>query len=130
MSNRKPNRERPGGSIHLTPRLRFRQVLAQGTIVEQKALLRGFIAGITITLSKDRGVITWYDLPASFSISGGRRQKLYRASFPGPTIRDGSTATAPAPGIDRIFRTLRFSSRLTITPNGTSGVIRCTRGAT
>jgi len=50
---------------------RFRQVLAQGAIVEQKELLRGFIAGITITPSKDRGIITWYDLSASFSISGG-----------------------------------------------------------
>jgi hypothetical protein len=52
--------------------------LAQGTIVEQKELLRGFIAGITITPSKDSGVITWYDLPASFKCSGWNRQKLYR----------------------------------------------------
>jgi site-specific DNA recombinase len=57
---------------------RFRQVLARGTILEQKELVRGFIAGITITPSKDRGVITWYDLPASFKIRGGNRQKLYR----------------------------------------------------
>jgi len=32
---------------------RFRQVLAHGSIVEQKDLLRGFIAGIVITPSKD-----------------------------------------------------------------------------
>jgi site-specific DNA recombinase len=50
---------------------RIRDVLAHGTIVEQKELLRGFIAGITITPSKDRGVITWYDLPASLMFGGG-----------------------------------------------------------
>lgn len=43
----------------------IRQVLAQGSIIEQKALLRGFIAGITLTPSQDRGVITWYQLPES-----------------------------------------------------------------
>jgi hypothetical protein len=57
---------------------RLAEVLAHGTIVEQKELLRGFIAGITITPSKESGIITWYDLPASFKCSGGNRQKLYR----------------------------------------------------
>jgi hypothetical protein len=41
------------------------------TIIEQKELLRSFIAGIAITPSKDTGVITWYDLPASLKCSGG-----------------------------------------------------------
>ena len=57
---------------------RFRDVLSQGSIVEQKELLRGFIAGITITPSKDAGLITWYDLPASLICGGGSRPKLYR----------------------------------------------------
>ena len=57
---------------------RFGNVLAQGSIVEQKELLRGFIGGIAITPSKDRGVITWYDMSASLMFSGGNRQKLYR----------------------------------------------------
>ena len=50
---------------------RFAKFLAQGSIVEQKELMRGFIAGITIAPSKDRGVITGYDLPALLSAAGG-----------------------------------------------------------
>jgi hypothetical protein len=61
---------------------RFRQALAKGSIVEQKELLRGFIAGITLTPSKNTGVITWHDLPTSFKFSGGTRQKLSRAASP------------------------------------------------
>jgi DNA invertase Pin-like site-specific DNA recombinase len=57
---------------------RFREVMAKGTILEQKELLRGFIAGIALKPTKDEGTITWYDLSASFKYSGGNRQKLYR----------------------------------------------------
>jgi DNA invertase Pin-like site-specific DNA recombinase/phage host-nuclease inhibitor protein Gam len=46
---------------------RFREVLDQGTIIQQKEFLRGMIAGITIHPGKHRGVVTYYDLlPASF----------------------------------------------------------------
>ncbi len=57
---------------------RFAKILAHGSIVEQKELLRGFIAGITLNPSQNRGVITWFDLPASFKFGGGSRPKLYR----------------------------------------------------
>ena len=63
---------------------RFRQVLAHGTIVEQKVLLRGFIAGITITPSKDAGVITWYDLPAFVDLgvwTGTEAEKIHAGSI-------------------------------------------------
>jgi len=57
---------------------RLDEVLAHGSIVEQKELLRGFIAGITLHPSEDRGVITFFDLSASFKFRGGSRPKLYR----------------------------------------------------
>ena len=41
---------------------RFRDILAHGSIVEQKDLIRHFIAGITIAPSMAAGVITWYNL--------------------------------------------------------------------
>src|SRR6266699_913117 len=44
--------------------------------LEQKELLRGFIAGISLNPSQNRGVITWFDLPASFKFGGGRRDIL------------------------------------------------------
>ena len=62
---------------------RFRHVMAQGSILEQKELLRGSVAEIRLTPSKDTGVITWYDLPTSFKFSGGTRQKLSREANPG-----------------------------------------------
>jgi hypothetical protein len=57
---------------------RLKEVLAHGSIVEQKELLRGFVGGIALTPSQHRGVITWYDLPASLIFRGGSRPKLYR----------------------------------------------------
>jgi DNA invertase Pin-like site-specific DNA recombinase len=52
---------------------RLKEVLAHGSIVEQKELLRGFVGGIVLTPSQHRGVITWYDLPASLIFRGGTR---------------------------------------------------------
>ncbi len=51
---------------------RLREVLEQGSIVQQKEFLKGMIADITLYPSKNRGVVRYYDLlPASFKYSGG-----------------------------------------------------------
>ncbi len=53
---------------------RVREVLEQGSIVQQKEFLKGMIADITLYPSKNRGVVRYYDLlPASFKYSGGSR---------------------------------------------------------
>ena len=57
---------------------RLHEVLTHGSMVEQKKLVGGFIAGITLYPGEDRGVITFFDLSASFKFHGGSRQKLYR----------------------------------------------------
>ena len=50
----------------------MREVLEQGSIVQQKEFLKGMIADITLYPSKNRGVVRYYDLlPASFKYSGG-----------------------------------------------------------
>jgi hypothetical protein len=48
-------------------------------MAQQKELLRGLVASITLYPGENRGVVRFYDLiPASFKFSGGSRPKLYR----------------------------------------------------
>jgi hypothetical protein len=59
-------------NIRLVPEV-FEEFLLDLTltaIAAHNVHLRGFIAGLTITLSKDAGGITWYDLPVSFKFLG------------------------------------------------------------
>ncbi len=60
---------------------RFRQALRHGSMAQQKELLRGLVASITLYPGENRGVVRFYDLiPASFKFSGGSRRKLYRSA--------------------------------------------------
>ena len=51
---------------------RLREVLEQGSIVQQKEFLKGIVADITLYAGKNRGLVRYYDLlSASFKYSGG-----------------------------------------------------------
>ncbi len=82
----------------------LREVLEQGTIVEKKEFLRGLVAGITLFLSENRGVITFYDLiPASFKRRAGSRPKLYRKIREyGVSFDCGKPAESKPPGPDEV----------------------------
>ncbi len=57
--------------------MQLREVLEQGSIVQQKEFLKGMIADITLYPSKNRGVVRYYNLlPASFCIRGGTADEL------------------------------------------------------
>ena len=77
---------------------RFREVIAQGTLVERKEFLGGFLREIRLDPGTLKGEIRFYDLvAASFWLSGWTGQKLYGASgqSPGPATRSRPSPDAP-----------------------------------
>jgi hypothetical protein len=71
---------------------RFREVLAQGTNVEKKEFIRGFVNEIRLHPGTLKGEIRFYDLvAASFWCTGWTRQKLCPCHAASTARRNGTT---------------------------------------
>ncbi len=118
---------------------RFREVLAHGSIIDQKEFLRGMIAEIVLYPSKNRGVVKYYDLLlASFKCHGGTGAELEKMqSWPAwerifwspkrwieaaqPT---GTRPVTPVKPLARRERSPRLAYRVVPSPLGCPKVLR------
>ena len=109
---------------------RFRDVLAQGTFLEQKEFLRCFVVGVDLDPAAKQGTLHMHNMvAASFLTSGWNRPKLYRRSS-GASIR--SSREIREPGLMPIFEYgceacgERFE-KLVLAAFGASEAVACTR---